>query len=403
MKILHLASSFTNGAGTAARRINLAQVEFGLDSQIWTSGRNEKELESSERIQLKRTSTNLKSKALTYIQQATIQKSDNLLTPLSFQSLEIKSLFDFQPDVINLHSMYNLVNFQTLHEILKADIPLVMTLHDERSYTGGCHNSFGCLQFIDGCNSCPGATRIGKFLVKREFNFEKAIMQKQIEKIAIVAPSNWILHRATQSLKLGGVKSYLIPNPIPSIQPQRAKGNRRRSGDIERKPRMIGFCAANINSNFKGLNHLLEALKEIYQEKSIDFNLDLIGRGEIDLEKFEFSIVRSECKTDVELYQKFSDLDLLVVPSLGDNAPSVITEAQTVGTRVIGSMAGGIPEMLGFNQELLFNVEDRNSIKQCIIENLDGVETAPQANDVKFRHSYSEVAAAYSRLYSSLI
>jgi glycosyltransferase involved in cell wall biosynthesis len=167
--------------------------------------------------------------------------------------------------------------------------------------------------------------------------------------------------------------------------------------------RAIGFCAANINSNFKGLGHLLEALREIHEETAIRFRLELIGRGEINVENFEFLINRSECRTDVELYQKFSELDLLVVPSLGDNAPSVITEAQIVGTRVIGSTVGGIPEMLGFNQFKLFNVEDRKSIKQCIISNINEDDPTPETDEVKFRHSYSEVAAAYSRLYSSLI
>jgi glycosyltransferase involved in cell wall biosynthesis len=38
--------------------------------------------------------------------------------------------------------------------------------------------------------------------------------------------------------------------------------------------------------------------------------------------------------------------DLLLVPSQSDNFPSVISEAQFVGTLVVGTKVGGIPEMI---------------------------------------------------------
>ena len=48
-------------------------------------------------------------------------------------------------------------------------------------------------------------------------------------------------------------------------------------------------------------------------------------------------------------------IDLLVVPSKGDNSPSVISEALMCGTKVIGSSIGGIPEMLNYDHNLMFD------------------------------------------------
>jgi glycosyltransferase involved in cell wall biosynthesis len=45
--------------------------------------------------------------------------------------------------------------------------------------------------------------------------------------------------------------------------------------------------------------------------------------------------------------------DVLVLPSLYDGCPSVILEAFSLGVPVLGSKAGGIPELLKY-EELLF-------------------------------------------------
>jgi glycosyltransferase involved in cell wall biosynthesis len=65
------------------------------------------------------------------------------------------------------------------------------------------------------------------------------------------------------------------------------------------------------------------------------------------------------------------DGDLLVVPSLFDSYPNTVLEALHVGTPVIGSRVGGIPDMLRFD-ELLFppmNAEAiADRIERCVHE-----------------------------------
>jgi glycosyltransferase involved in cell wall biosynthesis len=402
MKILHLASSFTNGAGTASLRINRAQTEIGLNSRIWTTGRRKGSLLTTESVFPKNKIETLTSKSMTFLQKELIQKSSNLLTPISVETIDIKKIIELEPTIINVHSMYNLVNFSTLRELLRLNIPLVITLHDERFYTGGCHNSFGCEQFLDGCNSCPHATRIGRILIRKEFNLETNLLKGYLDRLLIVAPSDWILKRIKDSAKFQDVNCIQIPNPIPDLSTQK-KLKKDELNEQPSKDFKVGFCAANINSNFKGLQHLVDALSELQGESDIKFSLEVIGAGKLDFENLNFRVSQSETDNEQSLFQKLSDLDLLVVPSTGDNAPSVVSEAQFVGTKVIGSRVGGIPEMLDYDDRLLFDVRDRNSIKRCIVRNLNSQVNVTQLSSVRKRYGFTEVGRAYEEAYLNLI
>lgn len=402
MKILHLVSSFSNGAGSASLRINRALIELGLNSRIWTTGRGNGSLLNTESVFPKKKIESLTSKVTTILQKELIQKSANLLTPISVETIDVKMIIELEPDIINVHSMYNLVNFSTLRELLKLNIPLVITLHDERFYTGGCHNSFGCGQFLEGCEKCPHATRIGKILIRKEFNLETNLLRDYLDRLLIVAPSAWILKRAKESAKFQNVKCIQIPNPIPDIMPQKSLEH----DELTEQPSKlfkIGFCAAQINSNFKGLQHLIYALNELQEESDVKFSLEIIGQGKLGFKNLNFEVNLTETSDETTLFRKLSDLDLLVVPSTGDNAPSVVSEAQFVGTKVIGSRVGGIPEMLAYNEELLFNVQERSSIKRCILRNLYSRVDLAYLNLVRKRHSFVEVGKSYEEAYLSLI
>jgi glycosyltransferase involved in cell wall biosynthesis len=61
-----------------------------------------------------------------------------------------------------------------------------------------------------------------------------------------------------------------------------------------------------------------------------------------------------------------SAADLVVVPSLFDSYPNVILEAFHVGTPVVGSRVGGIPDMLRY-PELLFPPADAQAIADRLV------------------------------------
>ena len=46
--------------------------------------------------------------------------------------------------IIHLHNWFNLITMPFLEKILQSNFRVVVTLHDQRFFTGGCHYSLDC-------------------------------------------------------------------------------------------------------------------------------------------------------------------------------------------------------------------------------------------------------------------
>lgn len=101
----------------------------------------------------------------------------------------------------------------------------------------------------------------------------------------------------------------------------------------------------------KGHRYLLEAIYRLKQKRN-DFVCWLIGNGPLYSEMV--SLASSLGITDVvhffgdrdDVPQLLRQSDILVLPSVQDNHPFSIMEAQVAGKLVVASNAGGIPEMV---------------------------------------------------------
>jgi glycosyltransferase involved in cell wall biosynthesis len=75
------------------------------------------------------------------------------------------------------------------------------------------------------------------------------------------------------------------------------------------------------------------------------------------------------------------DFDILVVPSLYEGCPSVILEAFSLNVPVVGSKAGGIPELLG-HEELLFEPCNQIELAAKILGVLNSDKHRDQIKDL---------------------
>jgi hypothetical protein len=66
----------------------------------------------------------------------------------------IQKIHRIRPDIINLHWIAR--GLISLENLSKFDQPIVWTLHDMWSFTGGCHTDGGCGRYRDMCGACPG-------------------------------------------------------------------------------------------------------------------------------------------------------------------------------------------------------------------------------------------------------
>lgn len=110
----------------------------------------------------------------------------------------------------------------------------------------------------------------------------------------------------------------------------------------------------------KGHEHLLNALAKLKQERN-DWVCWLIGNGEL-LKKLERKSQKLNLEENVIFLGNRKDVpallkqaDIFVLPSLQDNQPFSVMEAQVAGKPVVVSDAGGIPEMVAHDSSGLIS------------------------------------------------
>ncbi len=140
--------------------------------------------------------------------------------------------------------------------------------------------------------------------------------------------------------------------------------------DINRSTRLQRLVFVGNFGERKGIRYLMAAVEQLIGA-GCDVSLDVIGWGPA-LSKWQDHVDRLGMNGRIRLLGRQSDpfpligaADLMVVPSLFDSYPDVVLEALHVGTPVIGSRVGGLPDMLG-RDELLFEPMSAEAIRDRI-------------------------------------
>jgi glycosyltransferase involved in cell wall biosynthesis len=196
-------------------------------------------------------------------------------------------------------------------------------------------------------------------------------------------------------LKYSSKNIYVVYNGV-SVQPIQLKVAKQKN-----VPLRIGSLGS-IDPN-KGQHLLLEA-SEVLSRHGIDFAIEIVGKPNdaAYFEKVKALVAKSPAKSIsmisfIEDATAFlSSLDLLVVSSFDEVLPTVILEALSVGTLVVASQTGGIPEIIrdnenGFLFETGNSMELARVLKRIISTPMDelfkisraGVVTVETMFDVK--------------------
>ena len=364
MKIAHLTTTLEGGAANAVIRINHALNESGVQSEIFARKIPHRKIENTENILELNRIQKFQSSALTLLQRTVIQKSTELMTPISLDffhdDFEVISEFD----IIHLHSTYNFVGLKSYSLLSKLEKPIFITLHDQRFLTGGCHYSSSCTEFEKNCSNCPKVSRIFQPLVRNSFKNETQFLSGK--KLTLISPSNWLNELVKKSAKFSENETHVIRNPIPSKYFIAPSTQEIEVGTLSKK-KTIGFISANLNNPYKGLHILIEALNVLASNSpNSTFDLLLVGNGDVPMSSGNFGIRRVISGSDEEMISTINEMDLLVVPSIEDNSPSVIGEAVAAGVPVIGSRVGGITELLAEMDLPLFQPGDSLDLERVL-------------------------------------
>lgn len=356
IRVAHFSTSESGGAAIAAQRLNKLLVNGGIESQLFT--RNNLGLFNPTKIQ--RYGRLLLGKIVTKIQEVLSVKTYGILTPVSISTVNMKNLLNSDYDIIHIHNWYNLFSESDLAKIASR-FPLVLTLHDERILTGGCHVTLGCRNFTNNCKNCPGIQIPGISLALFTHSLENA--SRGDFGVTLICPSYWIASQASISKQTAWVKNVsVIPNAIDVPTDFKDSIFSRKSS----KTVNLLFVAANIKAHVKGLSFLLSTLSkyssEFKESTGITLNLTVVGgprESNLIQEDLQVKYLGSHSPQGISSLMK--DFDFLVVPSYSENLPNVISEAQLVGLPVIASNMAGIPELVQESiSGFLFSLDEKS-------------------------------------------
>lgn len=331
MKIAHLSTGTTGGAAITAKSIARIQNKFGHVSQVFTREKN-----LSPAILAR-------SRFSTFISLANATREYAQVTHFSTLGLEIDNVWDFKPDVIFIHNWFNLLREKDIVSITRRT-PTIFLAHDARLATGGCHVTLGCQNFKTGCHHCPAA-KVDFFASAAKKSLES--MVDQMGKYAFVTPSQWLMNEMIGSTIISNSTiSKVIGNPSEAF-PGNKDSEIKQSGE----PFKVIFVAASLDSAYKGFDLLMESMSLIGDSKDFPKEIELIvvGAGtsrSLPKPSSRVNISFLGPKNSSDVHRLIRDSDLLIVPSLSENYPGVIGEAQLLGCAVAASNVGGIPEMI---------------------------------------------------------
>jgi glycosyltransferase involved in cell wall biosynthesis len=337
LRVIHLATSHEGGAGISARRLNAQLNNSGVRSYFYALNR-EGYLPTDNEYRIPR---NLFMRALSY-GSTKIAKITSGITFFSIYSSPgvsmkwLKQICAGEQIVLHIHNWFNLISMKQLRKICEKGIPVVMTMHDQRLMTGGCHTTLGCNEFHSGCKRCPKINSIFHPKVRKNVQAMEELCSVSRNNLRIIAPSKFMVVESakSQSLKLQNVE--FIPNKFSMdllIDPAV------RANSTVMEGFKIGVASADPQLELKGGDLILELSNCI-----IDDNLDL-------------SLIYLKDFPESDQVEFWTQIDCLLVPSRGDNSPNVIHEAKFFNIPVISTNVGGIPELLSPNFDIMLDAD----------------------------------------------
>lgn len=313
-------------------------------------------------------------------------------------------------ELVHFHWVNDLLDYIHVLRRLPSTVLVVWTLHDMSAFTGGCCYAFECDHFEHDCGHCPQlASHHSDDFSARSLRRRLHAMHGIRNRLQLIAPSAWMARMAASSRLFAGVPCSVIPNAVDlcCFQPRDRDRVRNQLG-IEPETALLLFVAASLSNPVKGIATLLAALPQLIATSRIPVQVVCIGTVPEHLPNGVRSL--GPIADSQQLAGLYAAADLLVVPSLMDNAPNVIAEAHACGLPVLASAVGGIPEMIEPGQTgALVPPADCDALALAILELLPIVMSDRMAWSTRCRafaeqrYAPERVAEQHLELYQHVI
>ncbi len=409
MNILHINTQAGGGAGIAAKRIMKALEKKGHHSDMLVLfGNNDPENHIYN-------FWGVKHNAIQYMKMAYHPVINRINTfgrkfkpemfsrPRSLIDITSHDLYK-KADIIHLHWVAHFLDYPSFFK--KNNKPVVWTLHDQNPFTGGCHYSFECNNFLQNCNNCPQL--VGAF--NQNFSVsninKKSQALKNFHKLHIVTPSNWLLELSRKSTVFKKILHTRIRHCLdPKEFFPENKSQARKQFNIPDDSIVLSFVSQNIEKEYKGFGLLINALKKIYADNIV---LLAIGEQLTDTINSDIIIINTGFIDNTEILRKaYSASNLFVNPSLSESFSLTTAEAQMCGTPVLVFPVTAVQELVdhGING-IKTNKPDSDSLFQSIqlfIDNKFYFDCDKITNLARQNYSENSTANNYIKIYEELL
>lgn len=317
-----------------------------------------------------------------------------------------------QADVLHLHWInFGFLSVETLRALVALNKPIVWTLHDQWAFTGGCHYTRGCTNYLTHCHQCPYLKNPGERDLSYRV-FEQKLKLFADANICFTPPSRWLADDAMRSTLLRRFPFSVIPNPLDlNVYCPVARADANDRLDLPQSgPRRLLFGSASVTDPRKGFAYFAEALAQLHARRpDLDVEILIFGKGRsylIDQLPYPVRHLGVLSETD-DVVAAYNAADALVVPSMEDNLPNTILESLACGTPVVAFSTGGIPELIDHGQTgylaITGSAAELTDGLTLILTQPD-LETLRQnaRHTAQTRFSESVVAASFVKLYADV-
>jgi glycosyltransferase involved in cell wall biosynthesis len=350
IKVLHLSSfDVSGGAARAAYRIHQGLQKIGVDSQMlvqFRSGSNQAVVAAENKVK-----TRFRSFVDSLIWKVNAP-AQQLFSPQWFPDAIAPKVAQINPDIINLNWVCN--SFLQIETLAKLNKPLVWTLQDMWSFTGGCHYSEGCDRYQSACGSCP------QLQSSQDQDLSRWVWQRKTKawkdlNLTIVAPSTWMAKSASSSSLFRSLRVEVIPFALDTqrFKPADLKAAR----DLLNLPQdkqLVLFGAIDATADQRKGFHLLQAaLKRLSQDGWGDrLELVVFGSSEpdqpIDLGFKAHYLGRLQ--DDLPLRIAYAAADVMIAPSIEEAFGQTASESLACGTPVVVFSNTGLQDIVDHHQ-----------------------------------------------------
>lgn len=434
MKVVHISTHHSTGAGTGAVRVHSSLYSQNVHSNLLTqqhAGKSKIPNHSHYHLHSKKFTSSLtqidkfkkkidrlssQGKLKRYHAQLEEIRHSSIGTAYSwvsgvhtpFQDLAKLPIVK-DADIIHLHWAADFLGWGSFFETVGQEKPIVWRMWDCHAFSPAVHFN---IDYPLNSKSFPNLSE--EFIDKTRLFFntvykdKKDILSRYQPNLHITTPTKWLKKLSSQSELFNSYPHSVIPSSldVDKFHPL----NKRHSQAFFDLPEGVNllFLASRLNEKRKGLHFLLKALENL--DTSLPINLLLAGG--LDNEIIPPKGVKLIHLGSIDHWRILRTLycaaDACVIPSLEDNLPNVFMESLACGTPVVGFPVGGVEDALAEDPEggVLCSDMNATALNVALDDFLGRLESFQQEHvrEIALKYYHPErQAKSYIELYQSLL